>query len=240
LQFSSTQAQLIDVNSSRLQLLNALAVLSGQAPGDLNLSANAKLPALPALPDVVPASLLQRRPDVRAAQQRVLAAQANAGAAQAAFFPSLSFAASAGYSNSSLSGLISASNLLWSFGPSLALNLVDGGQRKAAQAGALAALEEAGIAYQQTVLQGLQEMQDNLVAAYQLQLQIQAQSEAVAAAKQNLAINEAQYAAGMVSYLNVVTAQTAALSAERSLLDIQSRRVLAVTQLMKNLAGRME
>ena len=240
LQLSSTQAQLVDVNSNRLQLLNALAVLSGQAPGDLNLSANANLPALPELPNVVPAALLQRRPDVRAAQQRVLAAQANAGAAQAAFFPSLSFAASAGYSNSSLSGLMSASNLLWSFGPSLALNLVDGGQRKAAQAGALAALEEAGIAYQQTVLQGLQEMQDNLVAAYQLQLQIQAQSQAVAAARQNLSINEAQYAAGTVSYLNVVTAQTAALAAERSLIDLQSRRVLAVTQLMKNLAGRVE
>ncbi len=240
LQLSSTQAQLVDVNSNRLQLLNALAVLSGQAPGDLNLSANANLPALPELPDVVPAHLLQRRPDVRAAQQRVLAAQANAGAAQAAFFPSLSFSASAGYSNSSLSGLMSASNLLWSFGPSLALNLVDGGQRKAAQAGAIAALEEAGIAYQQTVLQGLQEMQDNLVAAYQLQLQIQAQSQAVAAARQNLSINEAQYAAGTVSYLNVVTAQTAALAAERSLIDLQSRRVLAVTQLMKNLAGRVE
>jgi outer membrane protein TolC len=90
------------------------------------------------------------------------------------------------------------------------------------------------------VLQGLQEMQDNLVAAYQLQLQIQAQSQAVAAARQNLSINEAQYAAGTVSYLNVVTAQTAALAAERSLIDLQSRRVLAVTQLMKNLAGRVE
>ena len=89
-------------------------------------------------------------------------------------------------------------------------------------------------------LQGLQEVQDNLVAAYQLQLQIQAQASAVDAAKRNVNIAEAQYAAGTVSYLNVVTAQTAALAAERSLIDIQSRRVLAVTQLMKNLAGRVE
>jgi outer membrane protein TolC len=86
----------------------------------------------------------------------------------------------------------------------------------------------------------LQEVQDNLVAAYQLQLQIQAQASAVDAAKRNVNIAEAQYAAGTVSYLNVVTAQTAALAAERSLIDIQSRRVLAVTQLMKNLAGRVE
>jgi outer membrane protein TolC len=198
------------------------------------------MPQIPALPETVPSALLQRRPDVRAAQQRVLSAQANAGAAQAAFFPTFSFTATSGYSSQNLSSLFSASNLLWSMGPGMALNLFDGGLRKAAQADALAALDAAGIAYKQSVLQGLQEVQDNLIAAYQLQLEQQAQTQAVQAARRNLAINEAQYAAGTVSYLNVVTAQTAALSAERSLLDIQSRRVLAVTQLMKNLAGRVE
>jgi NodT family efflux transporter outer membrane factor (OMF) lipoprotein len=240
LQLSTTQAQLIDVNSSRLQLLNALAVLLGQAPGGLQLATAEAMPQIPALPETVPAALLQRRPDVRAAQQRVLSAQANAGAAQAAFFPTFSFTATSGYSSQNLSSLFSASNLLWSMGPGMALNLFDGGLRKAAQADALAALDAAGIAYKQSVLQGLQEVQDNLIAAYQLQLEQQAQTQAVVAARRNLAINEAQYAAGTVSYLNVVTAQTAALSAERSLLDIQSRRVLAVTQLMKNLAGRVE
>ena len=240
LQLSTTQAQLINVNSSRLQLLNALAVLLGQAPGGLQLATTEALPQVPVLPEVVASNLLQRRPDVRAAQQRVLSAQASAGGAQAAFFPTFSFTATSGYSSQNLSSLFSASNLLWSMGPGMALNLFDGGLRKAAQADALAALDAAGIAYKQSVLQGLQEVQDNLVAAYQLQLEQQAQSQAVLAARRNLAINEAQYAAGTVSYLNVVTAQTSALSAERSLLDIQSRRVLAVTQLMKNLAGRVE
>jgi NodT family efflux transporter outer membrane factor (OMF) lipoprotein len=240
LQLSTTQAQLIDVNSSRLQLLNALAVLLGQAPGVLQLATAQALPAVPVLPEVVASNLLQRRPDVRAAQQRVFSAQASAGAAQAAFFPTFSFAATSGYSSQSLSSLFSASNLLWSMGPGMALNVFDGGQRKAVQADALAALDAAGIAYKQSVLQGLHEVQDNLIAAYQLQLEQDAQAQAVVAARRNLAINEAQYAAGTVSYLNVVTAQTAALSAERSLLDIQSRRVLAVTQLMKNLAGRVE
>jgi len=240
LQLSTTQAQLINVNSSRLQLLNALAVLLGQAPGGLQLAITEALPQVPVLPEVVASNLLQRRPDVRAAQQRVFSAQANAGAAQAAFFPTFSFAATSGYSSQNLSSLFSASNLLWSMGPSMALKVFDGGQRKAVEADALAALDAAGIAYKQSVLQGLQEVQDNLVAAYQLQLEQQAQTQAVVAARRNLAINEAQYAAGTVSYLNVVTAQTAALSAERSLLDIQSRRVLAVTQLMKNLAGRVE
>ena len=240
LQLSTTQAQLINVNSSRLQLLNALAVLLGQAPGGLQLATTEALPQVPVLPEVVASNLLQRRPDVRAAQQRVLSAQASAGAAQAAFFPTFSFTATSGYSSQNLSSLFSASNLLWSMGPSMALKVFDGGQRKAVEADALAALDAAGIAYKQSVLQGLQEVQDNLVAAYQLQLEQQAQTQAVVAARRNLAINEAQYAAGTVSYLNVVTAQTAALSAERSLLDIQNRRVLAVTQLMKNLAGRVE
>lgn len=239
LQLSSTQAQRIAVNSSRLQLLHALAVLLGQAPGELQLAAVDALPQIPALPELVPSALLQRRPDVRAAQQRVQSAQASAGAAQAAFFPTFSFAATSGYSSQNLSSLFSASNLLWSMGPSMALKVFDGGQRKAVEADALAALDAAGIAYKQTVLQSLQEVQDNLVAAYQLQLEQQAQSQAVLAARRNLSITELQYAAGTVSYLNVVTAQTAALSAERNLLDIQSRRVMAVTQLMKNLAGRV-
>ncbi|MFY8193073.1 MAG: TolC family protein, partial [Limnohabitans sp.] len=119
----------------------------------------------------------------------------------------------------------------------MALNLVDGGQRKAVQAEARAALDGAGISYRQTVLQALQEVEDNLVAAQQLQQQAQAQSQAVQAAQRNLAIAQAQYSAGTVSYLNVVTAQASALSADRNLLDIQSRQVLASTQLMKNLAA---
>jgi NodT family efflux transporter outer membrane factor (OMF) lipoprotein len=193
--------------------------------------------SLPPLPLSLPASVVQQRPDIRAASQRVLAAQAQLGVAQAAFFPSFSFAANLGYRSSDLANIFSASSLLWSLGPSMALNLVDGGQRKAVQAEARAALDGAGISYRQTVLQALQEVEDNLVAAQQLQQQAQAQSQAVQAAQRNLAIAQAQYSAGTVSYLNVVTAQASALSAERNLLDIQSRQVLASTQLMKNLAA---
>jgi len=180
---------------------------------------------------------VQQRPDIRAAAQRVMAAQAQLGVAQTAFFPTFSFSANLGYRSSDLANIFSASSLLWSLGPSMALNLIDGGQRKAAQAEARAALDGAGINYRQTVLQALQEVEDNLVAAQQLQQQAQAQTNAVQAAQRNLAIAQAQYAAGTVSYLNVVTAQASALAAERSLLDIQSRQVLASTQLMKNLAA---
>lgn len=236
-QLATTTAQRIDVDSTRLQLQNALAVLLGMAPGELKIAASDAWPSLPGLPTLVPASLLQRRPDIRAASQRVLAAQAQLGVTQAAFFPSFNFSANLGYRSTELSNIFSASSLLWSFGPSMALNLIDGGQRKAAQAEARAALDGAGISYRQTVLQALQEVEDNLVASQQLQQESKAQSQAVDAAKRNLDITQAQYAAGTVSYLNVVTAQASALNAQRTLLDIQSRQVLASNQLMKNLAG---
>jgi outer membrane protein TolC len=166
-----------------------------------------------------------------------MAAQAQLGVAQAEFFPTFSFSANLGYRSSDLTNIFSASSLLWSLGPSMALNLVDGGQRQAAQADARAALDGAGISYRQIVLQALQEVEDNLVAAQQLQQQAEAQTKALQAAQRNLDIAQAQYAAGTVSYLNVVTAQASALTAQRSLLDIQSRQALASTQLMKNLAA---
>jgi NodT family efflux transporter outer membrane factor (OMF) lipoprotein len=237
LQLNTTLAQRIEVDTTRLQLQNALAVLLGKAPGELQIAAHDLWFSLPPLPVSLPASMVQQRPDIRAAAQRVMAAQAQLGVAQAAFFPTFNFSANVGYRSSDLANIFSASSLLWSLGPSMALNLIDGGQRKAAQAEARAALDGAGINYRQTVLQALQEVEDNLVAAQQLQQQAQAQTNAVQAAQRNLAIAQAQYAAGTVSYLNVVTAQASALAAERSLLDIQSRQVLASTQLMKNLAA---
>jgi NodT family efflux transporter outer membrane factor (OMF) lipoprotein len=237
LQLNTTLAQRIEVDTTRLQLQNALAVLLGKAPGELQIAAHDLWFSLPPLPVSLPASMVQQRPDIRAAAQRVMAAQAQLGVAQAAFFPTFNFSANVGYRSSDLANIFSASSLLWSLGPSMALNLIDGGQRKAAQAEARAALDGAGINYRQTVLQALQEVEDNLVAAQQLQQQTQAQTNAVQAAQRNLAIAQAQYAAGTVSYLNVVTAQASALAAERSLLDIQSRQVLASTQLMKNLAA---
>ena len=237
LQLRTTQAQAVEVDSTGLQLQNALAVLLGEAPGALKLTDSDAWLALPPLPAMLPASVIQQRPDIRAAAQRVMAAQAQLGVAQAAFFPSFSFSANLGYRSSDLANIFIASSLLWSLGPSMALNLVDGGQRQAVQAEARAALDTVGISYRQTVLQALQEVEDNLVAAQQLQQQAQAQGQAVQAAQRNLGIAQAQYSAGTVSYLNVVTAQASALTAERSLLDIQSRQLLASTQLMKNLAA---
>ena len=240
-QWKSTQAQRIEVGTQRAQLEHALAVLLGKTPAELQidpLPADASWPpAVTSLPALLPGDLIQRRPDIRAAQQRVVAANAQIGVARAAFFPTVNFSANAGYRNPELGSLISTSSRAWSLGPSLAFSVFDGGQRRAAQADAEAALEQATLAYRQVVLTAFQEVEDNLVAASQLQDQAQALSEALAAAQRNLALTQEQYKAGTVSYLNVVQAQTSALTAERSLLDVQSRRVLALTVLMKNVAG---
>ncbi len=240
-QWKSTQAQRIDVGTQRAQLEHALAVLLGQTPAELRidpLPADALWPpAVAALPALLPGSLIQRRPDIRAAQQRVVAANAQIGVARAAFFPTLNFSANAGYRNPELGSLISTSSRAWSLGPSLAFSVIDGGQRRAAQADAEAALEQATLAYRQVVLTAFQEVEDNLVAASQLQDQAQSLSDALVAAQRNLSLTQEQYKAGTVSYLNVVQAQTTALTAERSLLEVQSRRVLALTLLTKNVAG---
>jgi NodT family efflux transporter outer membrane factor (OMF) lipoprotein len=240
-QWKTTQAQRIEVGTQRAQLEHALAVLLGQAPSALQidpLPADAPWPsAVAALPTLLPGDLIQRRPDIRAAQQRVVAANAQIGVTRAAFFPTVNFSANAGYRNPELGSLISTSSRAWSLGPSMAFSVFDGGQRRAAQADAEAALEQATLAYRQVVLTAFQEVEDNLVAASQLQDQAQALSESLVAAQRNLSLTQEQYKAGTVSYLNVVQAHTTALTAERSLLDVQSRRVLALTVLMKNVAG---
>ncbi len=240
-QLKNTEAQRIEVGTQRAQLENALAVLLGQPPSAVRIEPLAEAavwpPQVPNLPELLPADLMQRRPDIQAAQQRVVAANAQIGVARAAFFPTVNFNASAGYRNPEMASLLSSSSRAWSLGPNLVLSVLDGGQRRAAQADAEAALEQAAGNYRQVVLTAFQEVEDNLVAAAQLQAQAQAQQEAWQAAQRNLSLTEEQYKAGTVSYLNVAIAQTAALSAERSVLDVQSRRLLALNLLLKNLAG---
>jgi len=239
-QWRSTQVQSLEAANSRAQAEHAIAVLLGRAPAALSLSTNATLPTPPRVPTLLPASLLQRRPDIRAAERRVAAAQSQIGETEAAYFPSLTLSASAGERSSSLRQLFDSPSLVWSLGPALAQKLLDGGARNAANAQARALAEQAGASYRQTVLVALQEVEDNLLLADQLQTQASLQSEALTAAQRNLEITQEQYRVGTVSYLNVVTAQTAALSSERSLLDLRTRQLNATSQLLKNIAGRWD
>jgi NodT family efflux transporter outer membrane factor (OMF) lipoprotein len=239
-QLKSAQAQSADLTAQRAQLEHAIAVLLGLPPASLAVQNNASLPPVPEVPQMLPASLLQRRPDIAAAQHRVAAAYSQIGVADAAFFPDLTLSASAGFRGASLANLVSAPNLLWSLGPTLTQAIFDGGQRQLASAQATAAADQATSAYRQVVLTALQEVEDNLALAQQLQQEAQWQSEALQAAQSNLDITLEQYRAGTVSYLNVVGAQTAALSSENTLLSVRNRQLAAVNQLLKNIAGRWQ
>ena len=239
-QYKNTQVQLLESETSRTQLEHALAALVGQAPAAFSLPATAELPAPPPVPAQLPSQLLERRPDIAAAERRVAAANAQIGVARAAFFPSLTLSGSAGYRGSELSNLLSAPNLFWSLGPALAVSLFDGGARNAAVESARASNDQAAASYRQTVLTALQEVEDNLTAATALAQEQQLQTEALAAAQRALAVVNNQYRAGTVGFLNVITAQASVLSSQRSLIDVKNRRLVAVNTLLKNVAGNWE
>ncbi len=254
-QLKSTQAQWQDVILQRKQIEHALATLTGVVPAQLKLdleahawpkaalapssnrwdsSALKALPQVPALPEVLVLEVLQFRPDIQAAKRRVEAANAQLGVARSAFFPPLVLSASAGYRNTDLASLVSAPNQAWSIGPSLVLPLFDGGLRQAAKESAQAQLDNALLNYRQVVLNAFQEIEDNLVAREQLSLMEGSWADAAQSASRNLEVVYAQYQAGVVPYSSVVSAQSALLGAQRSLLDMRSRQLLAWNQLQKN------
>ena len=239
-QYKSTQASLLEARITRAQYEHALAALLGKAPANFSLPVTGHLPTPPAVPEMLASTLLERRPDIAAAERRVAMANAQIGVARAAYFPSLTLSASAGYRNSVLSDLLNAPNLFWSLGPALAMSLFDGGARSAAVESARATLDLNAATYKQTVLTALQEVEDNLVAAVNLAQEEQVQTEALAAAQKSLTVANNQYQAGIVAYLNVLSAQTTVLSAQNSLNSVRNRRLTAVNTLLKNVAGRWE
>jgi NodT family efflux transporter outer membrane factor (OMF) lipoprotein len=236
-QLKSTQAQAIDLGVQRAQLEHAIALLIGKAPADFSLAVNNALPQLPPIPLALPSTLLERRPDVAGAERRAAAANAQIGVAQAAFFPALTLSATGGYQNSSLSQLLTLPSRFWSLGPALALTLFDAGARSARKDEAIAAYDASAATYRQAVLTAFQDVEDNLVALRVLGDEAMVQSEATLSAEESLRLTQNQYKAGTVSYLNVVIVQAAALSAERTNLDISGRRLVASAGLLKALGG---
>jgi len=238
-QLRNVQSQLSDVRVQRSQLEHAIATQLGKLPGQFELLPSSRLPELPPVPNLVPSTVLAQRPDIAAARSRQLAAYAQIGVADAAFFPSLDLSASGGYRGSSWSNLISAPNLIWSLGAAVTAPILDGGQRKLASAQARASADSATANYRQTVLTAFQEVEDNLVLLAESGADVALQRDALDAAQQNLEIVLAQYRAGTVSFLNVSTAQTAALSAEANVLSSRNRQLAAANLLLKNLGGRI-
>ncbi|HWU68313.1 MAG TPA: efflux transporter outer membrane subunit [Stenotrophobium sp.] len=237
-QLKTAQAQAIDSGIQRAQLEHAIAVLIGKPPADFSIAPAPLLAIIPPpSPPGVPSSLLQRRPDIAAAERRMAAANAQIGVAETAYFPDLTLSASGGYQGNSFADWISLPYRFWSVGPSLAMTLFNGGARKAQTDQAIAAYDQTVASYRQTVLTAFQDVEDTLVQLQLLAQEAQVQDQAVAAAQESVKIATNQYQAGLVSYLNVVSAQNAAYGTRRGALNVLGSRLGASVLLIKALGG---
>jgi len=236
-QLLNSQAQQINAKIQRGILEHAIAVLVGLQPAEFSLPATAIRSDVPTVPAGVPSSLLERRPDVAEAERKMAASNAQIGIAVSAYFPSLTLSGSDQYENSAFSRLLSVSNRIWAVGPQLAETLIDGGLRRAQVAQARAAYDASVDNYRQTVLAGLEQVEDQIVTLRVLEQQAVVEDAAVAAAKlaEKLTLN--QYKAGTVPYSSVITAQTTRLGSEETALTVLSSRLQASVSLIAALGG---
>ncbi|KMN17947.1 RND transporter [Pseudomonas weihenstephanensis] len=236
-QLRNTQANLIDLIWQRAQFENAIAVLTGQPPAGFALAETQAVPALPQIPVSLPSQLLERRPDIASAERSIIAANANIGVAKAAYYPDLSLSLSGGYSSSTYEDWISVPNRFWSVGPKIALPLFDGGQRSAEVDRNEALYDQTVAKYRQTVLDGFREVENYLVQLKVLEDEAVVQQQALDSARESLRLTSNQYKAGLIAYLDVVVVQATALSAERTVLNLQQSRLIASVNLITALGG---
>src|SRR5580765_1205806 len=233
-QLKSAQAQALDNGVQRAQLEHAIALLAGQPASGFSIQPSPLTATAPPVPLALPSMLLERRPDIAAAERRAAAANAQIGVAQSAYFPDLSLSASGGYQTTSgVVNLFRLPSRIWSLGPQLAQLISDGGASKAATSQAIAAYDAAVASYRQTVVTAFQEVEDNLAALRILEREAALQDQALQAARQAVTLVLNQYKAGTVSYVSVVTAQATALAGEIAALDILNRRMAASVLLAK-------
>ena len=233
----TTKAQAIDIGVLRAQLEHAVALLTGTPASSFSLPAVPLDTSVPAVPVGVPSELLERRPDVAAAERQMAAANAQIGVAEAAYYPSLTLSASGGFQSGSIAKWFTWPSRFWSFGPSIQWTIFDGGLRKAQTEEARAAYDANVAAYRETTLVAFQEVEDNLAALRILEEEAQALDEAVKSAQKATAITTNQYKAGTAAYLNVITAETAELGNERTAINVLGQRLNASVLLIKALGG---
>lgn len=238
-QLQTARTQAADMRLQRSQTEHAIAVLLGRLPSNFHLDPQPlQLEVVP--PEIdpgLPSALLERRPDVAAAERRVAAANAQIGVARAAYFPVFSLLGVAGFESTQTSNWITAPSKMWSVGPSAVLTVFDAGLHRAQSAQAHAAYDEQVADYRNTVLAAYQDVEDNLVALRQLQQESVSEAAAVEATGGALEQAQYRYKAGIATYLEIVAAENASLAARLSAADIQVRRMIASVQLVKALGG---
>jgi NodT family efflux transporter outer membrane factor (OMF) lipoprotein len=236
-QLETTQAQDIDVGVQRAQFEHAIAALVGQSASNFSIPVSPLNTSPPAIPAGVPSDLLQRRPDISAQERRVAAANANVGLAITAYYPTLSLSAAAGLEGSSITNWFAWPSHFFAVGPSLLETLYDAGRRHAYTDQAWAAYDADVASYRQSVLTAFQEVEDNLAGLRILEAESAKQSQAVQSAEHSLALSTNRYKGGLVTYLEVITAQSAALNDEQTALNILTRRMNSTVLLIKALGG---
>ena len=236
-ELDTARAEVSESRARRALLEHAIAVLVGASPADFSMPPDTHWIAPPPIPPGVPATLLQRRPDVAAAERRVAAANASIGVARAAFFPSLDLSATIGMQSTNTGSWLMAPSTYWAIGPMLTQTIFDAGLHDAQLRAARAKLDETAARYRSTVLGAFQQVEDNLALLENYKIEYVDESAAVEAAQKTLDISMTQYRDGGASYLEVVDSQTAALSAEQARLQLETRQIRASIDLIRALGG---
>jgi NodT family efflux transporter outer membrane factor (OMF) lipoprotein len=239
-QLETARAQLVDLGVERAQFEHAIAVLTGKPPSDLSIPNGPSQSPPPVSAIGIPSTLLERRPDVAAAERQVAAANEQIGIAKAAFYPSLTISASAGSQTTAFLDLFTWPSRFWSVGPQLAETLFDAGKRRAQVRLTQAAYDATVANYRQTVLTAFQQVEDNLAQLRILSAESEIADRAVTAAQESLEISTIQYRGGLANYLTVITAQTSKLQNQRTAVDILTRRMVASVALIQALGGGWE
>lgn len=233
----TTRAQAVDVGVARAQYEHAVAALIGKPPAEFSLSPLPITAPPPPIPVGLPSQLLERRPDIAAAERRVAAANAQIGLAKLAYYPAINLFASGGFDSGALSTLFQGPSAIWAIGGSAVQTIFDGGRRRAASEEAKAGYDYAVASYRETTLTAFQQVEDNLAALRVLENEAAVQATAVEAAQRSLDLSVTRYEGGVTTYLEVITAQNAALADEVTAVNILGRRMASAVLLLEALGG---